>query len=567
MRLYYATNIKGGADRVTIKVTPSSMMEIYLTEYAGVNLAAPIDVQAGASGSSSSVSSGTATTTGAGDLIYGLCIGDSVCTVGPNFTVRSTFHSNVMEDKIGATAGSYAATATSNSGWTMQMVALRPAALSAPAITMAPPTSPAVVRAGSSRTVSRETNQVAAAPASSDNGVFNLSCAPKVVKAGGQATCEVRTGASSASQGIRITSSSAQVAAPASVSMRPDQTSLTFQVSADPAARQQSATVTAESDSTSVQDTIHITAASNPVMRLPSRQLAKPGQAVQFAVSASDPASPEGAQVSLAASGLPAGASFDSAGGRFQWTPAAGQIGKYEVLFTATSADGRSSSQPVAIEVGSGLPAIKAMDHLCSPGAIASLTGTWLAESGSDGAAATKVAINGQDAPVVSASAESVQFLCPVSPAGTQLDIAIATAPGTTAAFQSTMQGASPWIFTTESQDQNPAVVSFAGTAELAMARNALTPAHPAQPGDQLLIWGTGFGSANDTWVKLGALALNVLSLDPVAGRPGVYTIRVQVPQSAAVGDAVALQAGVTGPDGAALASNTVTIAVEPVRQ
>ena len=130
-RVYYANNIKGGADTVTVNLSgTSSYIEVYLTEYSGVNQATPIDAQAGASGTAGAVSSGNATTTVAGDMIYGFCLGDSVCTVGSGFTSRSTFNGNLVEDMTAGNAGAYAATGSANSGWTMQMVALKPASSS-----------------------------------------------------------------------------------------------------------------------------------------------------------------------------------------------------------------------------------------------------------------------------------------------------------------------------------------------------------------------------------------------------------------------------------------------------
>jgi hypothetical protein len=129
MRVYYAQNIKGGADTVTVNFSGSSAyIEVYLTEYAGLNPTSPIDAQAGATGNAGSVSSGTVRTTVAGDVIYGYCAGDWACTVGAGFVTRSTFDSNLIEDMSAGAPGTYAATASASSGWAMQMVALKPAA-------------------------------------------------------------------------------------------------------------------------------------------------------------------------------------------------------------------------------------------------------------------------------------------------------------------------------------------------------------------------------------------------------------------------------------------------------
>jgi hypothetical protein len=126
-RVYYAKNIRGGADTVTVTLSANSGCELYLSEYSGTDPNNPIDAQAGASGSAGAVTSGTATTTAAGDVIYGYCVGDWSCTAGPGFATRSSLDGNLLEDKLAGSAGSYAATGTANNGWTMQMVALKPA--------------------------------------------------------------------------------------------------------------------------------------------------------------------------------------------------------------------------------------------------------------------------------------------------------------------------------------------------------------------------------------------------------------------------------------------------------
>ncbi len=127
-RVYYAKNIKGGADTVTVKLSANSTyLEVYLTEYSGVDQTNPIDAQAGASGNAGSVSSGNATTSFVGDVIYGYCAADWRCTAGSGFTALSTLNSNLTENMVAGGPGAYAATGTATNGWTMQMVALKPA--------------------------------------------------------------------------------------------------------------------------------------------------------------------------------------------------------------------------------------------------------------------------------------------------------------------------------------------------------------------------------------------------------------------------------------------------------
>ncbi len=130
-RLYCASNIHGGADSVTVTYSASSTyLELYVTEYSGINTTNPIDGQSGNSGSAGAVTSKSVTTTTAGDIIYGWSAADWACTVGSGFSARATLNNNLVEDMTSGGAGAYAATATANNGWTMQMVALRPASTS-----------------------------------------------------------------------------------------------------------------------------------------------------------------------------------------------------------------------------------------------------------------------------------------------------------------------------------------------------------------------------------------------------------------------------------------------------
>lgn len=74
---------------------------------------------------------------------------------------------------------------------------------------------------------------------------------------------------------------------------------------------------------------------------------------LQFTVTASDPNDDSPNNVTLSASDLPAGASFDPATGVFSWTPTEAQQGLYSVTFTATDdgAPNLSDSEVVMLTV------------------------------------------------------------------------------------------------------------------------------------------------------------------------------------------------------------------------
>jgi uncharacterized protein (TIGR03437 family) len=104
------------------------------------------------------------------------------------------------------------------------------------------------------------------------------------------------------------------------------------------------------------------------------------------------------------------------------------------------------------------------------------------------------------------------------------------------------------------------------------MARNFRVPAHPAQPGDEIVLWGTGFGPAaqvngGQIAVKVGSVVANVDAVRAVPGHAGVYTVQVRVPAATVFGDSVPVQLQVTGGDGKSVDSNTVAIAIEPLLQ
>ncbi|HTM89353.1 MAG TPA: IPT/TIG domain-containing protein [Terriglobales bacterium] len=130
--IYYAKNIKGGSNMVTVNFSQAaSSPDVRVLEYSGASTTSPLDVTAGASGSSTTANSGLATTTAANELIFAA---DTIATgtpgPGTGFTARIITQpdSDIAEDKIGSTAGTYSATApVSPSGyWVMQMVTLKP---------------------------------------------------------------------------------------------------------------------------------------------------------------------------------------------------------------------------------------------------------------------------------------------------------------------------------------------------------------------------------------------------------------------------------------------------------
>jgi uncharacterized protein (TIGR03437 family) len=410
----------------------------------------------------------------------------------------------------------------------------------------------------------------------------SLKCSPKSVPAGQRARCELQLNSVPATDvvSIALSSSSRDLKLPATVTTRPGQSSLSFEILADPAAKQQTAGIQATYGTHTVEENVEFSPAAAPVLRAPHRLIAKFGDVVRFAVTASD----AGGSVSLLASGLPAGATWDAATGEFLWTPDQAQAGKHVAVFTATNAAGVSTTGRIRIEVGSGKPVVNALvnaatgsqDAACSPGSVASLHGSWLfmGQQAADPSGSsidltgTRVRVNGTVAPVLYANPARVDFLCPQSAAGTLLEVSLETETGMSDAVKTVMQAASPGIFSLDGSGLGQGLVSFGGTAAMAAVRDFRNAGQPAQPGDVLSIRATGLGSMESLStikpiVKIGGMPVQADDVD-TTGFAGVLEIRVKLPAGVPTGRDIPLSLELPGREGAA--SNTVSIAIEAAR-
>jgi hypothetical protein len=134
--LWYAYNIKVlpvPAVQITITATltgaSTSFLQIYMSEYSGISNVSPLDKKSVNTGTATSFNSGSVTTTAPNELIYGVSIGSNGnLSAGGGFTPRSLINSNVVEDKIGATAGSYSSTFGSVAGnhWVAEIATFKP---------------------------------------------------------------------------------------------------------------------------------------------------------------------------------------------------------------------------------------------------------------------------------------------------------------------------------------------------------------------------------------------------------------------------------------------------------
>src|SRR5262249_41923542 len=126
--IYYAKNIAAaaaGANAVRVTFSPAAPVPaVRIAEYSGIDKASPLDVTAGASGSSATSSSGAVTTTNASDLLVGANMVFTLTTrAGTGYTSRmiSTPDGDILEDRLVASTGSQSATAplSAAAGWVM----------------------------------------------------------------------------------------------------------------------------------------------------------------------------------------------------------------------------------------------------------------------------------------------------------------------------------------------------------------------------------------------------------------------------------------------------------------
>jgi hypothetical protein len=132
--IYYAKNIASAAANAnTVTVTFSGTgvphPDLRILEYSGIDPVSALDVAVGATGSSTSLNSGSATTTNANDLLVG---GDVIAHnnggAGTGYTQRViSSHDDIVEDMTVTSTGSYSATVTQTptGWWVMQMAAFR----------------------------------------------------------------------------------------------------------------------------------------------------------------------------------------------------------------------------------------------------------------------------------------------------------------------------------------------------------------------------------------------------------------------------------------------------------
>src|SRR6266568_5467503 len=136
LAIYYAENIKGGANTITVSDTVSGPLRFAILEYSGVATSNSLDVFATATGTSATPNSGNLTTTTSGDLLLGAVAttNPGAFTAGTGYKIEEFVPAEpntklASEDQIQSSAG-LASAAVSLSGsdvWGVVLVAFKPA--------------------------------------------------------------------------------------------------------------------------------------------------------------------------------------------------------------------------------------------------------------------------------------------------------------------------------------------------------------------------------------------------------------------------------------------------------
>jgi uncharacterized protein (TIGR03437 family) len=211
---------------------------------------------------------------------------------------------------------------------------------------------------------------------------------------------------------------------------------------------------------------------------------------------------------------------------------------------------------------------------VCSPAAIASISGWFLSSANtsltdrsgrSSSLGETRVLVNGAYAPILSATANQIELLCPALPAQTPLEIAVETPSGQSGVLQTTMQETAPAILTVDDSPQGQALAVHASSGELAALPNFRQSARPAQSGERISIWATGIECAASPklWLNLGGQTVAIDSAQPVSQIAGICEIAFRIPASVA-GDSVSLAIETMRSDSLLSSSNQTSVAVRP---
>lgn len=126
--VWYVPSCKGGPNTVTLTPATAAALEIHISEWTGLATTSPVDQTVSATGTGTTASSGAASTTVSGELIFGYTFLLNTAAAGSGFTPMSLVNGDLDEYQVQSAAGSIAATFTQTSGtWFALMATFKPA--------------------------------------------------------------------------------------------------------------------------------------------------------------------------------------------------------------------------------------------------------------------------------------------------------------------------------------------------------------------------------------------------------------------------------------------------------
>jgi uncharacterized protein (TIGR03437 family) len=206
--------------------------------------------------------------------------------------------------------------------------------------------------------------------------------------------------------------------------------------------------------------------------------------------------------------------------------------------------------RPVITRVQNG--ADEAAPSACSPDAVATVVGRFLPEDAAPvsdrsghatSLAGARVLINGSYSPVLYASSERVDFLCPAVPPSTSLEIAVETAAGLSNRIETRVEEASPGIFTTGGWAAGSDLILPGGIVSIRVTG---------------MNWLAKFSTVRPL-IRIGAQEVPIESITPDPRAPGVSTLTVTLPSDVPA-DSVAIVIEMVQTDGRSIASNPASI-------
>ena len=240
-------------------------------------------------------------------------------------------------------------------------------------------------------------------------------------------------------------------------------------------------------------------------------------------------------------------------------------------------------SDPPAFEAD-GVVSAASFEAKLAPGGIVSLFGSWLSLGAQIATSlplptqmnTVSVTINGEPAPLFFVSSGQINFHMNTLGPGT-MRLIVTSAGVASSAVNVPLALSAPSLFTLTQEGRGQGAVLIAGTG-LVAGNFPGVPSRPAERGEAIEIFGTGFGFIESTLfrsgapsrigqgrpeiapsIRVGDVSADLLFSGPAPGLVGVDQVNARIPERAPSGDAVELVVAVGN-----ATSNTVTIAIAP---